>query len=105
MNTQALEDAIVAMKLDPRTLSHCADMARVLVESRTLRENMRGDIARMGYPSEPVARSIHDEARVRAATLIVLAERVLSGVGIDCGRSTDDASDAVVAIERASWRT
>ncbi len=105
MNTQALEDAIEASRLDHRSLARCGDMARVLMESRTLRENMRGDIARMGYPSEPVARSIHDEARVRAATLIVLAERVLSDAGIEFGQTAEDAADVWRAIMRVGGRT
>ena len=105
MNTQELEDAIVAMKLDHRALAHCGDMARVLMESRTLRENLRDAVERMGYPSEPVARSIHDESRVRAATLISLAQRVLSDAGIDCGQTAEYAADVWRAIMRVGGRT
>mgnify|MGYP003441892628 FL=1 len=105
MNTQALEDAIGASRLDHRALARCGDMARVLMESRTLRENLRDAVERMGYPSENVGRSLLDESRLRAATLIALAERVLSDAGIDYGQTAEDAADVWRAIMRVGGRT
>jgi hypothetical protein len=105
MNTQALEDAIEASRLDHRSLARCGDMARVLMESRTLRENVRGAVERLGYPNDGVGRSLLDESRLRAATMIALAERVLSDAGIEYGQTAEDAADVWRAIMRVGGRT